>query len=182
MTIREQRLTQIQNVRLSKGSHPNLEAGACVMEMVAFVAGEPWTDKPQCASPVLASYCRALNDRMPDDQRQRLIPFIPRLVGTRDDKKESDRAFLLADAAVRVFAPLALDSAKLPEQAAKLRALAPIKDKVSANAASHASARAAAYYVAYEAAYEAAYAAAAAAAYATAWDEAIAALEKALAI
>ena len=45
------------------------------------------------------------------------------------------RSFRLADVAVRVIAPDALDSAKLPELASQLRALAPITDAATARAA-----------------------------------------------
>lgn len=31
---------------LKAGSHSSVEQGACIMEAVAFVAGEPWSDQP----------------------------------------------------------------------------------------------------------------------------------------
>jgi hypothetical protein len=83
---------------------------------------------------VIAAYARSLNDWLPDDARQRLKAYIPRLVGTAEPDLELRRAFACADAAVRVFAPLALAAAGLVEEAAKLGALAPV-DRESAESA-----------------------------------------------
>lgn len=30
----------------------------CVMEAVAYIAGEPWSDHPECACPVIATFLR----------------------------------------------------------------------------------------------------------------------------
>ena len=40
------------------GSHaPN--GRACVMEMAAYMANEPWSDHPKCASPIIgARWCQ----------------------------------------------------------------------------------------------------------------------------
>jgi hypothetical protein len=43
---------------LAKGAHEDHEA-MCVMEAVAFVAGEPWSDYPECACPVISAFLRA---------------------------------------------------------------------------------------------------------------------------
>src|SRR3954453_23724766 len=53
---------------------------ACLLEAVAFVAGEPWSDSPSCTSPVLGTFGRSLNDVLPDDRRQQLKPYILRLI------------------------------------------------------------------------------------------------------
>ena len=44
--------------------------GLCFMETAAYIMGEPITDHPECACPVLTSYGIFLNDSMPDDARQ----------------------------------------------------------------------------------------------------------------
>jgi len=36
---------------LSHGSHTSPKEGACVMEYVSVLAGEPWTDRPACTHP-----------------------------------------------------------------------------------------------------------------------------------
>ena len=193
MTLDTTRLSKI--TVLDSGGH-SPDSHYCLMEAVAYVAGEAWSDRPACVSPCLAAYGRALNDAMPTKQRQRLIPLIPRLIGTAQPELEQQRAYLLADVAMRVLAPMALRSAHLDDDAGKLEALPPIIDKRSARAAAdaaYAAADAAAYAAARAAARAAAYAAADAAdaaaraaayaayaAYAAPWDVAIAAFEHAI--
>jgi hypothetical protein len=119
---------------LRSGTHTSPSDGVSLMEAVSALAGEPWSNSPSCTSPVIAAYARSLNDWLPDDARQRLKAYIPRLVGTAEPELELRRAFACADAAVRVFAPLAFAAAGLVEEAAKLGALAPV-DRESAESA-----------------------------------------------
>ena len=56
----------------------------CLMSLVAFLAGEPHSDSPDCASPVVQAFAVAVNDHMPRAARQRLKPFAPRIIGTND--------------------------------------------------------------------------------------------------
>jgi hypothetical protein len=67
---------------------------ACVMSLVARLAGEGHTDRPRCASPLLGAFVIPVNDRMPDDARQRLKPFALRIMGTRDGR-DAERLALL---------------------------------------------------------------------------------------
>lgn len=116
-------MTLLDIFTLESGSHGDPRDGVCVMEAVAWLAGEPHSDHPICACPVISRYCMALNDRMPDEQRQRLIAFLPRLIGSHSPDHCQRRYEYLARQAVTVFVPLALDAARLPKLAAKLRAL-----------------------------------------------------------
>lgn len=123
---------------LRSGAHTSPSDGVSLMEAVSALAGEPWSSRPSCTSPVIAAYARSLNDWLPDDARQRLKVYIPRLVGTAAPDLELRRAFACADAAVRVFAPLAFAAAGLVEEAAKLGALAPV-DRESVESAESAA-------------------------------------------
>jgi hypothetical protein len=157
----------LDSLILLLGSHSTRDDGVCAMEAVAWLAGEPHSDRPACACPVIASFVRAMNDQLPDEERGRLKPYLAKLVGTRLTKAvELKRAFYLADSAVRVFAPLALRAAGLTKEAEKLESLSPLVDEVTARAAYSAaySAARAAYSAAYSAA-RAAYSAADSAAY-----------------
>lgn len=69
---------------LSAGSHSGPREGACVMEMVSYLAGEEWSDSPACTHPVLASMARVVNDRLADSERHRLVPLMGRLFGTAE--------------------------------------------------------------------------------------------------
>ena len=88
---------------LRSGTHTSSSDGVSLMEAVSALAGEPWSNSPSCTSPVIAAYARSLNDWLPDDARQRLKAYIPRLVGTVKPDLELRRAFACADAAVRVL-------------------------------------------------------------------------------
>ncbi len=144
---------------LKHGGHKSPDEGLCLMEAVAFMAGERHSDKPVCACTVWAAFGRRLNDAdWPSDEARTkaLLPVARLLVGTRDPDKEQARAFQLADLAVRRWAPMALDKAGLSEHAANLRALAPVVDAESAAAAAAAAADAAAGYADAAAGYAAA--------------------------
>ena len=56
----------------------------CLMSLVAFLAGEPHSDSPGCASPLIQTFAVLVNDHMPRAARQRLKPFAPRIIGTKD--------------------------------------------------------------------------------------------------
>jgi hypothetical protein len=172
--IRPDRLAEIERRQLAVGAHDGPAKGMCVMEAVSYVAGEPWSDAPSCACPVVGEYLRTLNDRMPHRERQELKSLIPRLVGSRSAPAVARRrAYVAADSALRVFAVTALDAAGRKEDAERLRALPEIVDGSTATTAAHAAnaaaaaaARAARAAVAARAASTVADAAAAAAAYA----------------
>ena len=114
---------------LQAGAHdPNGQA--CVMEAVAFVAGEPWSDHPECACPVISTFLRAWNDALPDDERDTLLrPLIPRLIGTRGGNDiESRRSLMAADWLVRTHAVAWLRLAGLAVHADALATLPEISD------------------------------------------------------
>ena len=120
--LNEKRLIEIENIPLHKGSGDALDT-ACVMQMVSYVANEPWSDHPECVCPLLTRFAIRLNDRFDDSHRQLLKPLIPRLVGTRADlKTEIQRAKFLALQAVSVFLPTLTEQFDIPEITARLRA------------------------------------------------------------
>jgi len=98
-------LVDLPNLTLTRGSHNSLMEGACLLEAVSYLAGEPWSDAPVCVSPVLAAYGRALNDDLADDLRQELKPFILLLPGTASDDQDEARGLLVLDWFIRVYTP-----------------------------------------------------------------------------
>lgn len=136
-------MLDLNTLVLKAGSHPNRRSGVCVMEAVAWLAGEPHSDRPECASPVVAAFLRHLNDQMPPVVRQQLKPLIPRIAVSRaSDAVERQRAYVAADYAVREAAPWALEAAGLYAEAASLRVCAPVVDAVTARVARAAARRA----------------------------------------
>ncbi|MEL6316224.1 MAG: hypothetical protein AAFR16_01155, partial [Pseudomonadota bacterium] len=117
----------ILNWRLLRGSHefPGRDGGTCINEAAVIAAGFPYRevksqwDLPPCFCPVISMFALGLNDGMDDETRQRLVPFVVRLAGTRDEGAERARAELLAMRAVNVFAARALGDAGLFKEAAE---------------------------------------------------------------
>lgn len=75
----------LEQFKLSAGKHAKFEDGACIMEMVSYMADEPWSDYPACACETLTNGAIRLNDRFDDETRQKLKPLIPLLMNTRAD-------------------------------------------------------------------------------------------------
>lgn len=113
--------TWTYTLRRGHGNDPG--NGACAMDAINWLVHGKHGDQPECACPVVGRYVIGLNDAMPDDQRQRLLPYLHRIAGSRSPAHEQVRAEILARGAVRVLAPLALDAAGLTAEAARLRAL-----------------------------------------------------------
>ena len=178
---------RLEGLRLASGGHSSPTAGLCLMEAVAYVRGIPHTDHPACVSPVLGAMGRSLNDTLPSDIRQKLIPLIPDLPGTVDDGHDEERGYLALDWLIRVYLPTWLElSPRCRDLAAKVRELGRIADVASAERAgpvvraaqkeasaardaAGAAARAAAWAAARDAAWDAARALAWAAARDAAW-------------
>lgn len=125
----------IGTLTLTSGSHRDRSDGVCLMEAVAWWAGEAHTDAPECASPVLTSFGQSLNDRLPADKRQELKAFIPAIAGTRGDGLDERRGYLALDWFIRTYTPAWLELAGLAGEAAQLRGLQPVTDMTTARAA-----------------------------------------------
>ena len=108
---------------LRRGHSDNPAEGACAMDAVNWLVHGKHGDAPECACPVIATYVTRGNDDMPDDVRQRLLDYLPRIAGSRSPEHEAARMRVMMLGALRVFAPRALDAAGSHEYAAKLRAL-----------------------------------------------------------
>jgi len=173
-------------LKLETGAHKTPADGMCVMEAVAFVAGEQFSDHPACASPILGTFLRSWNDTLDDETRQRLKPYIPRLVGTNTGTADEEtRAWMITDWLVREQTPVWLELAGLKDEAGQLRNLPALTsaeiaiacqsviDNARAKAdAAWDAARDAAWDAARDAAWDAARDAARDAAWAAAWDAA----------
>jgi hypothetical protein len=189
MTIIEDRLNQLPT--LKHGKHDSIDHGACLLEAVSWVVGEPFSDHPQCVCPVLGAFGRSWNDSLDDDKRNRLLQrFITRLVGTRSTAVvEERRAWMAADWLIRTYTPAWLRLAGLNDHAdalagadavSDLDALGSVQPLIAAawdaaRDAAWAAAWAAARAAARDAAGDAAWAAAGDAAWAAAGDAARAA-------
>jgi hypothetical protein len=136
VSVIDERLPWLETFQLERGSH-SPDGKACIMEAAAYISGEPWSDHPECVSPVIGTFLRNWNDALPDEDRDRLLrPYITRVIGTntgkRDDKK---RAWLATDWLARECAPAFLRLAGLMEHAEALEGLAALTSAKRATAA-----------------------------------------------
>jgi len=82
---------------LSRGRHRNPRKGACLMELVSYLAGERWSDHPECTHPLLAELARDVNDFTSDAGRSELGRLAPSVIGlTSDDLRLDARIALRA--------------------------------------------------------------------------------------
>ncbi len=112
---------------LSYGSHSSAVDGRCAMEWVSYLANERHSDKPVCVSPMLTEFCIRLNDSLPDEQRQRLRPYLARTIGTRGDGLDEQRRWMCVDWLIREYTPTWLELVPdLRAHADALRSLSPV--------------------------------------------------------
>jgi hypothetical protein len=111
--------------RFGRGSHPKREDGMCVMEAVAYLAGEVHSDSPLCASWTIRKLAICVNDAASDELRNELLRDLPwRIVGTRSPGKiEQQRRYMAVDWAIRVALPLLLRRAGIDQEAQQLEQL-----------------------------------------------------------
>jgi hypothetical protein len=96
------------------------------MEWVAHLAGEQHSSTPACVSPFLREFAGGLNDALPDEPRQRLRPYLGRMIGTADDGLDEKRAWMATDWLIRTYTPAWLSLAGLGDHATGLRSLLPV--------------------------------------------------------
>ena len=52
------------------------------MQVIDWIDRNEWTDSPPCVHPVICDLAIYVNDRLPDDERQKLLDLGPRMSGT----------------------------------------------------------------------------------------------------
>lgn len=88
---------------LKVGWHHSPEDGLCAMEMVSYIEREAHSDHPECTCPYLAVFVRRVNDMATDEYRQKLMPYLPQLVGTATPGHEVQRAEALTWLSIHEF-------------------------------------------------------------------------------
>jgi len=121
-------LPDLATVVIEPHSHPRRGSRLSILELAAWLAGEPHTDDPGTVSPVLRVYAREVAAGVDDPLRQLLRDKASRLAGTGtfDETSERRRSWLLADRLVRLHAATWLGAAGLTESADRLRRLGSI--------------------------------------------------------
>jgi hypothetical protein len=83
---------------LSRGKHRSPRKGACFMEFASLLAGERWSDHPECTHPLLAAVARHVNDYSSDAGRSRLADLIPGVIGLTGEDAHIDARIALRSA------------------------------------------------------------------------------------
>lgn len=81
-------LDTIKPIKLLAGSHKNTsETGSgCFLNVASYLAGDTEiTDRPTCVSPVLRGFVIKVNDMLPPQLRQELLPFVHRAMQTGNE-------------------------------------------------------------------------------------------------
>jgi hypothetical protein len=107
------------DLRRGNTDHPG--NGACLYDAAKWISYGEIGDDPPCACPEIRACAIGLNDMLPDDQRQRLKPFILRVANNRHPESEPARSEFLIRRAVGAILPIALEAGRLMERAAALR-------------------------------------------------------------
>jgi len=92
---------------LSRGKHRTPAKGACFMEFASYLAGERWSDHPDCTHPGLAFLARMVNDCTSDASRGKLAALIPSVIGLTTDDPRLD--VIVALRAVSASLPVAAE-------------------------------------------------------------------------
>ena len=117
----------LDSLTLLAGAHDSWEQGACIMEAAAYIAGEPFTDHPECVSPVIGAFLRNWNDALPDDDRQQLKRYVTEVIGTNAGPDvDVELSWMALDWLVRVQTPAWLRLAGLVDQADLLAGMAEV--------------------------------------------------------
>jgi hypothetical protein len=121
-TILQEKWDAIKDKALVSGVG-DLEKGLCIMQAVDYISSGGTKDHPECACQILTEYCIRINDRFTDEDRQKLKPLIPMLVGTRvdEDAIKIARKRVIMWRNVTVTYPALLDLIKADKHAADLR-------------------------------------------------------------
>lgn len=84
----ENLLEVIRPISLLSGSHPDTAqtGSGCFMNVIAYLNGEPQiTDRSPCVCLSIRSVAIWLNDFLQDGERNRLLPYVQRAMGTATD-------------------------------------------------------------------------------------------------
>jgi hypothetical protein len=107
--INKDRLAEVQARRLDACSHDSPQSGLCFMEAVAYINGEPHSDRPACACPFIGSYMRHLNDSVGVVRRQELKEHLIGVAGSRVEFDiQYQRSYKIADFEVKSLLPVIL--------------------------------------------------------------------------
>ncbi len=119
-------------VTLKLGSHEPNGDQMCVMEYIAYIEGEPWSDRPTCVCPIIGCLLRTWNDTFDEDDCQRtdvLLPLVSTVIGTNSDdlNVKIKRSWLAIDWDIRVRTTTWLRASGLEQEAVSIESIPTIE-------------------------------------------------------
>lgn len=88
------------------GSHRPEPPDGCLMEIAARLAGEPWTDHPECVHPTLGAVARGVYDHSSTEARRGLLPLAPSLIGTASTGLETSARLVATCVSTALSSPV----------------------------------------------------------------------------
>lgn len=67
------------------GAGRSPQHGGCILQVIDWIDRATWTDEPRCVHPNLAELAVTANDDADDEDRQKMLDLIPRLMGTNTE-------------------------------------------------------------------------------------------------
>jgi hypothetical protein len=109
--------------KFGRGNHSTRGQGMCVMEAVAYLAGEDHSDHPECASPMLSRLAIYINDCASGGIRDGLLSDLPwRMIGTKNEEAEAGRRQAVLELVLHEFLPKLMRKTGLnPDIASRLK-------------------------------------------------------------
>ncbi len=104
-----------RDVVLVRGKGNPRKGKLCIMSLVAYLAGEGHTDRPRTASRVIRDFAVSLNDLAPQEWRQELKPFAPRIIGTNDGHDRARARILYRAIMEEVIPKASVDAGRAEE-------------------------------------------------------------------
>ena len=115
--------TLLRDLPLERGTHKTNSGALSLMEAVAYVAGEPHTDHPECACPVITEVAAYADFCYVPQVKIALAQRVLQIAGSKSsDDVQFDRLCLLADHTLHVVLPEELQK-RSAALVARLRAL-----------------------------------------------------------
>ncbi len=74
---------------LRKGHSNTPSSGACALDAINWLVHGKHGDEPECVDPIIANFVICANDNMDDVTRQKLVPFLHRIAGSRYPNNDS---------------------------------------------------------------------------------------------
>jgi hypothetical protein len=116
----------IEKTILKSGTHKSFDDGACIMELVSYVAGEKWSDRPECSCQTLTTLAIGINDRVDEETRQKLKSIVPLIINTRGTREDRiARSRFIAHRTCTVTMSILAETLGLNEIAEKLKLFEP---------------------------------------------------------